>query len=101
MPDTYVYRNGAFINKRTGEPMVVPPRDGVCCPRVHSDIAEYRSPIDGTLIGSRSTRRYDLEKNGCIEMDPPKKHRGYRNARFAAKHGLKLREDVAATLPQK
>ena len=52
MPDTYVYRNGAFIHKRTGEPMAVPPRDGVCCPRVHSDIQEYRSPIDGTLIGS-------------------------------------------------
>lgn len=70
----------------------MPHRDGICMPNIVSDITEYLSPIDGTLIGSRSTRRYDLEKNDCVEMPPPKKRRGYRNPTFAKKRGLPLNE---------
>lgn len=88
----YVWRDGQYRNPKTGEPMEIPDR-GVCAPLVQSDIKEYRSPIDGKLISSRSSRRYDLEKNGCVEADPPKKHRGYKNERFAKRHGLKLSEE--------
>lgn len=90
----YVWRDGAYRDPKTGDPMPIPEREGVCNPRVQSDIAEYRSPIDGKVISSRSTRRYDLESNNCIEMDPPKKRRGYRNPTFALKRGLQLNEEA-------
>lgn len=90
----FFWKDGAWRD-RDGNPMEIPERDGVCAPRVQSDIPDYRSPIDGKLIGSRSHRRYDLEKNDCVEVDPrPKEKRGYRNPHFAKKRGLPLREDV-------
>lgn len=88
----YVLRGGQLVDKRTGEPMEMPDRVGLCTPMVQSDIQEYRSPIDGTPITSRSSRRYDLEKNGCVEAEP--KRRGYRNPSFALKRGLKLNEEA-------
>lgn len=92
----FVWRDGCWRDS-TGKPMAMPEREGVCAPRVISDITEYPSPIDGKPITSRSHRRYDLEKNGCIEMDPPKKRKGYRNASFAAKRGLPLNEEARST----
>jgi len=65
------------------------------CPQVMRDIPEYASPIDGKIITSRSHRRYDLESNGCREVDPPKRPRGLKNERFAAKRGLKLDPAIA------
>jgi hypothetical protein len=90
---TYLLRNGALIDKRTGLPMAVADGDAVRCPMVRSDITEYRSPIDGRPITSRSQRREDLERNACVEVDPPPNRSGYRNPRFALKRGLPLRED--------
>jgi hypothetical protein len=90
----YVWKGDGFYHHSTGEPMFIPERKEICAPRVQSDIPEYRSPVDGTVITSRSQRRYDLEKNGCFELDPPKKKRGYRNPEFAGKRGLKLSEEV-------
>ncbi len=90
----YVRRDGAWRDPHTNEPMPIPERDGVCAPRVMSDIPEYRSPIDGKLITSRSQRRYDLESNNCVEADPPKRKKGYRNKRFAERRGLPLNEEA-------
>lgn len=95
----YVWRDGAFRHPSTNELMPMPERDGVCCPRVISDIEEYRSPIDGSLITSRSHRREDLLKNGCVEA-PPCKKRGFKNPEFAAKRGLELNEEARDTLPR-
>lgn len=86
----YVFRNRQWIDPRNGEPMAIPERTELCAPMVRSDIDEYRSPIDGKPITSRSHRRYDLESNGCVPAEPRKKPRGYKNARFAQKHGLPL-----------
>jgi len=61
---TYKWDGQTWVCKRTGEPMDIPERSEVCAPIVRSDIPEYRSPIDGKLISSRSTRREDLKKNG-------------------------------------
>jgi len=83
----YVWRDGAFRDAG-GEAMQIPQRAEVCAPNVQSDISEYRSPIDGRPITSRSHRRYDLESNGCVEA-PPRK-RGYRNPQFAHKRGLEV-----------
>lgn len=78
-----------FRDRKTGEPMKIDHPGAICAPMVMRDIPEYRSPIDGSLITSRSQRREDLKRNDCVEVDPPKK-RGFKNARFAKKHNLPL-----------
>jgi hypothetical protein len=57
-------------------------RSHLACPMVMRDTTEYRSPIDGTLITSRSQRREDLRRNNCVEVDPPK-HRVFRREKYA------------------
>ena len=89
----YVWRDGHFRDPVTNEPMPVPERNGPCTPMLQSDIPDYRSPIDGRLITSRSHRRYDLESNGCVPAEP-RKNRGYNNPTFALKRGLKLNEEA-------
>jgi putative FmdB family regulatory protein len=42
----------------------------VSAPFVQPDIAPYRSPIDDRWIDSRSQKREDLVRNGCVEWDP-------------------------------
>lgn len=79
-----------FRDRKTGEPMEVKDPNAICMPAVISDIPEYRSPIDGRWITTRSERREDLKRNGCIEIDPPKRPRGYKNERYAKKHNLPL-----------
>lgn len=90
---TYVLREGKFYDKKTGAPMVIPERDGICAPMVCSDTPEYRSPIDGRLVSGRVQRREDLKRNNCVEIDPPAKPRGYKNPRFAKKYGLPLNQE--------
>jgi len=53
--------------------MEVPERDGLCMPAIRSDLEPYKSPIDDSVIGSRSSQRYDLEKNDCV-LAPPNKN---------------------------
>lgn len=85
----YVWRAGAFVDKRTGHSVAFDPDAPVTMPQVMRDIPEYRSPIDGRPITSRSARREDLIRNGCVEVDPPKKGtRRFKNAAWAKKHGL-------------
>lgn len=78
----YVWRDNGFYDRATGEPMELPERSGICMPQVMSDIPEYRSPIDGRMIGSRSERREDLKRNGCVEAEPPK-HKVFRKEKYA------------------
>lgn len=95
MGTTYVLRNGELVEKKTGEAIAVR-SCAPAAPAVMRDIPEYRSPIDGRVISSRSTRRDDLKRNNCVEWDPAlSPTRGtpeFKNARFAKKHGLKLSE---------
>lgn len=93
----YVRRDGRFVNAQTGEPMLSDAeRNGpVSCPTVISDIPDYRSPIDGRLITSRSERRDDLKRNNCVEFEPsmsPTKGK-FRNEEFCKKRGLKVSEE--------
>lgn len=67
----------------------------IVMPTVISDIPEYRSPIDGRVIASRSERRDDLKRNNCVEYEPsmsPTKGK-YRNPSFCAKRGLEVSEE--------
>lgn len=83
----YVYRDGEFRDPATNEPMEIPQRTGVVMPMVRSDIQPYKSPIDGRLITSRSERREDLTRNGCVPYEPiGKTPKGLTNPKFAAKH---------------
>ncbi len=86
----YVWDSQSFIfrDRKTGEPMQVKDDNAICMPMVRSDIPEYRSPIDGKLITSRSHRREDLARNGCVELDPRKRPRGFKNQRFTKRHNL-------------
>ena len=58
-------------------------------PMTFGDLPGYRSPIDGSWIEGRRARKYDMEKNGCIDAnDLPSPVSGkLKNARFAKKHG--------------
>jgi hypothetical protein len=91
----FVWRDGGFYEKHTGKRMILPTRDCLAMPSIMSDIPEYRSPIDGKLITSRSQRREDLKANNCVEWEPslsPTKGK-FRNKRFCEKHNLPLAEE--------
>ncbi|WP_313078341.1 hypothetical protein [Agrobacterium pusense] len=93
----YVSRNGRMVDKATGAPMLSPEERAkpVPVPMIISDIPEYRSPIDGRVISTRSERRDDLKRNGCVEYEPsmsPTKGK-IRNKTFAAKRGLQVSEE--------
>jgi hypothetical protein len=93
----YVRRAGQWVHSQTGEPMLSDEeRNGpLAVPTVISDIPEYASPIDGRMITSRSDRRDDLKRNGCVEYEPslsPTKGK-IRNKAFAAKRGLQVSEE--------
>lgn len=91
----YVFRNGIFVDRQTGVPMEKPFAGQIVMPNVMSDILEYRSPVDGALIGSRSQRRDDLKKHNCVEYEPslsPTKGK-FRNPEFCKKRGLQVSEE--------
>lgn len=80
--------NGTTFVDADGNPMVDPNAPYVrVVPQIIGDIPEYRSPVDGKLITSRSQRRDDLERNNCREWEPSDSPTGgkFKNARFAAK----------------
>jgi hypothetical protein len=86
----YVWKDDGFFDRETGARMEVRDRNAICTPTVIRDIPEYRSPIDGRPISSRSHQREDLKRNNCVLAEPRKKPRGYRNAAWAKKRGLPL-----------
>lgn len=45
----------------------------ICAPFVQAEIPSYQSPIDGRTISSRSQRREDLARSGCVEYEPSMK----------------------------
>ncbi len=88
MRETFVLRDGEFVSKKTGERMPLS-GDALATPRIIRDIPEYRSPIDGRPITSRSHRREDLARNGCIEWEPGIGQRAeVKSDRIAKKYGI-------------
>ena len=88
---TYVYdkERGIMVDKTTREPMN-PPDAPLAVPMVWSDLPGYASPIDGAWVEGRRARKYDLEKNNCVDAnDFPSPTGGkLKNEAFAKKHGL-------------
>lgn len=76
----YVFRNGEFVERKTGEPMNAP--DRIATPFVLSDI-EYKSPLSLKTITSRSQRREEMKVHGVREVDPSEYKPVYRNKKRA------------------
>ena len=89
---TYRWTDAGFVDKSTGLPMHITNPDAICMPHVIPDVPEYRSPINGAPITSRSHQREDLKRNDCV-MAEPRKKRGFINRDFTKKRGLKHIED--------
>jgi len=83
---------GCMVDKKTGLPMLNQGERAapLQTPMVYGDTPGYRSPIDGKWIEGRRARRYDLEKNNCIDANDLGSPTGgkLRNQRFAKKYGL-------------
>lgn len=78
---TYIYKNGKFVCKKTGKPMIGVEdkkrfkrmlKEGRG-PLITHDIPDYQSPVTGEWVSGRAQRREDLIKNDCYEIDPPTK----------------------------
>lgn len=93
----YRWASDGFVDRNTGEPMALPYAGQIVMPTVISDIPEYRSPIDGKPITSRSERREDLKRNNCVEwepsLSPTKGERKFKNPHFCKKRGLQVAEE--------
>lgn len=87
MRKTFVFRDGRFIDKRTGSPMVEA-GSAICRPMIIRDIPTYTSPIDGRPITSRSERREDLKRNNCVEWEPGMGPKAEISERAARKYGV-------------
>lgn len=88
---TYVFRNGRFVEKKTGEPLADDSGE-IRLPFIARDLPAYRSPIDGRVIDGRAARREDLKRNNCVEVEPgmfKNAPQGFRNEKFARKFGIK------------
>ena len=89
----YVYDRelGRMVDKDTRQPMVDPESEWVpTTPMTFGDIDGYQSPVTGEWIEGRRQRRYDLEKNNCIdarELERPRKK--FKNPHFMKKRGRK------------
>lgn len=81
-----------MVDKATGLPMLNQEeraRD-LQAPLTFSDTPGYCSPIDGSWVEGRRARKYDMEKNNCVDANDltPSQPRKLKNARFAKKRGL-------------
>ena len=84
----YRLSEGRLVNVDTGEPLNDNNDYTPSIPSVRSDIAAYRSPINGALIDGKREQREDLKRNDCILSPPPERPRPFLNERFARKYGL-------------
>lgn len=65
-----VWRNNAWRDKKTGQPIDMPADDRICAPMIVSDLPAYMSPLGTGLIDGRRARREDLKRSNCREVDP-------------------------------
>ena len=64
----YVWRDGHWRDKKTGELMPLPEREGPCAPMaIIGDIAPYQSPVSGEVVTGRAGKRDDLKRHGCVD----------------------------------
>jgi hypothetical protein len=94
----YVWRDGKFRDPKTGKPMPMPKRKGICKPMyVIKDMEPYQSVVEnGAVIGGRSQRREEIKRladRGLAPWEPiNNRPRGLINEEFCRKRGLKTDE---------
>lgn len=68
----YVFRNGQYVDKRTGEPMLsdADRAKPIAAPMVVSDIPAYASPLGDGVIEGRAARREHFKRTNTREVDP-------------------------------
>lgn len=91
----YIWRDGKFVDRQTGAPMAKPFAGSIAMPTIIPDIPEYRSPIDGKLITSRSARREDLIRSGCVPYEPSMKPKHEKFEAFEERRRRTLKEKAA------
>lgn len=81
-----------MVDKATGMPMLNQEERArpLQTPRVFGDLPGYQSPVDGAWVDGRRARKYDLEKNNCVDGNDfvPAGGRKLKNKRFIEKRGL-------------
>jgi hypothetical protein len=95
MRKVFVWRDGNFRDRVTGELMDVP-AGPLSTPMITPIMPEYASPIDGRMIRTRAERLDDMKRNNCVEagdagMSPTKGK--LKNKAFCAKRGLTVSEE--------
>src|SRR4051794_23457434 len=80
----YIWRNGEFVERKTGEPMQAP--DRIASPFVMSDV-HYKSPLSLKEITSRSQRREEMKIHGVREVAPSEHKPVYRSKKWAERMG--------------
>jgi hypothetical protein len=92
----YVWRDGHFRDRATGEPMGFDPSAPIAVPMVTPTMPEYASPIDGRIISTRHERREDMKRNNCVGAgDAGLSPTGgkFKNKAFCAKRGFQVSEE--------
>ena len=90
----YVWRDGHWVERGTGERMVPEGAkwEPVAPVAVIGDIPAYQSPVTGEVIGGRRQKRDDLARHNCVDAgDLPSPTGGkFRSEAFARKHGMPM-----------
>ena len=76
----YVFRDGQFVERKTGEPMAAP--DRIATPMLMKDV-HYKSPLSGKEVTSRSQRREEMKVHNVRELDPSEYKPVYRSRKWA------------------
>jgi hypothetical protein len=90
----YVLRGElGWFNKHTGDKIDMPLGDFVSAPAVLSDV-NYKSPLSGKEVTSRSQRREEMKVHGVREMDPSEHKPTYRKKKNAVRMGGEWNPDA-------
>lgn len=67
----FVFRDGQYVDKRTGEPMLSAEDRAkpLAAPRVISDLPAYASPLGDGVIDGRAARREHFRRTNTREVD--------------------------------
>lgn len=76
----YVFRDGEFVERKTGEPLATPER--IASPMLMRDV-HYKSPLSRKEITSRSQRREEMKIHDVREVDPSEHKPVYRSRKWA------------------
>jgi len=68
----FVFRDGQYVDKRTGEPMLSAEDRAkpLAAPKVISDLPAYASPLGDGVIDGRAARREHFRRTNTREVDP-------------------------------